>query len=75
MGVPKLPARIVVTQILIRFFIETSKCDIETIELLELYNLYITNRSKKKKKKKKKNKKKKKKKKKKNRWIKKKKFF
>ena len=43
-GVPKLPARIVVTQIPIRFFfIETSKCDIKTIELLELYNLYITN--------------------------------
>ena len=46
-GVPKLPARIVVTQIPIRFFIETSKCDIKTIELLELYNLYITNRLKK----------------------------
>ena len=30
------------------FFIETSKCDIKTIELLELYNLYITNRLKKK---------------------------
>ena len=48
-GVPKLPARIVLTQIPIRFFYRNIKCDIKTIELLELYNLYIKNRFKKKK--------------------------